>query len=163
MWRNTLTVFCLALALPTAADAAPSGSLNPPAPIHCHVVGISDGDTITCLAGKTPHRIRLAGIDAPESRQAYGQRAKQALSDRIYRRDVQVRISGTDRYGRLVGTVYLNGHDINRQMVADGYAWVYRRYAAAGYLAAEAAARRQKQGLWQDADPVYPQHFRHSK
>ena len=145
-----------------AALAAPSGSLKNTR-LNCQVVGISDGDTITCLAANTPHRIRLAGIDAPESKQAYGRRAKQALSQYIYRRDVHIRISDTDRYGRLVGTVYLDGSDINRQMITSGWAWAYRRYAGAGYINAEATARRQKRGLWQDANPVYPQDFRHRR
>jgi endonuclease YncB( thermonuclease family) len=55
------------------------------------VVGVTDGDTITLLGeNRRQHRIRLAGIDAPEKGQPFGQKSKQALSDLVFRQDVMI-------------------------------------------------------------------------
>lgn len=130
--------------------------------LTCNVIKISDGDTVRCLdKNNTQHRIRFAGIDAPESKQAFGQKSKQALAGMIFRQSVQIDIKGTDRYGREIGTVYLNGQDINRQMVEIGYAWSYRRYPQKDYNEVEKVARKQKLGLWKDAHPIYPEDYRH--
>lgn len=73
------------------------------------VVGVSDGDTITLLdANKTQHKIRLAGIDAPEKAQAFGQASKKSLSDLVYRKQVAVYWEKKDRYQRTLGKVTLN-------------------------------------------------------
>lgn len=74
------------------------------------VVGVSDGDTITVLEDldKGRFRVRLAGIDAPEKGQAFGQKAKQYLSGLIFGKAVSVRFTTVDRYGRIVGRVYLD-------------------------------------------------------
>ena len=78
------------------------------------VVGVADGDTITVLdAGKVQHKIRLAGIDAPEKKQAFGQRSKESLSELAYDKTVEVEISKRDRYGRQIGKVLVNGRDVN--------------------------------------------------
>jgi micrococcal nuclease len=71
------------------------------------VVGISDGDTITVLRGRTPVKIRLHGIDSPESSQDYGTRAKQATSELAFGKVVTVQSRGTDRYGRTVALLVL--------------------------------------------------------
>ena len=71
------------------------------------VVGITDGDTLTLLVDRTQHKIRLAQIDTPERAQPWGTRARQALSDKVFRKDVTVRVSDTDRYGRLIGKIWL--------------------------------------------------------
>jgi hypothetical protein len=68
------------------------------------VVGVQDGDTLTLLVGRQPVKVRLAGIDAPELAQPYGQKAKQALSDRAYGKEARVESAGPDRYGRTLGT-----------------------------------------------------------
>ena len=102
------------------------------------VVGISDGDTITVLDGRNQqHRIRLNQIDAPESSQAFGQKSRQNISY-IHNQNVYVVEDSRDRYGRVLGTVYLmqNGkaptlkfrNSVNYKQVNDGYAWVYRQY-----------------------------------
>jgi len=91
------------------------------------VVGISDGDTITVLrndvGGVARMKVRLAGIDAPESKQAHGSKAKLALSRKIHGKTVRVVHSKRDRYGRILGDVYLSGEWINLAMVSSGYAW----------------------------------------
>lgn len=138
------------------------------AELHGQVVAISDGDTITVLDGsKTQHKIRLAGIDAPEKRQAFGQRSKQSLSELVYLRQVTVETSKRDRYGREIGKILLHGADVNLEQVRRGMAWHYRAYqreqSAADrktYADVEEQARTARVGLWRDADPAAPWEFR---
>ena len=117
------------------------------------VVGIADGDTLTVLSPqKKQERIRLSQIDAPELRMPFGRVAKKSLSDAVYRKRVKVRVDGIDRYGRVLGTVYVGKDDINLRQVRRGYAWVYRQYAwDPAYPLAENAARRDRLGLWAQA------------
>ena len=114
------------------------------------VVAIADGDTFTFLtSGKKQVKVRLAEIDTPERAQPYGTRARQALSDLILRKDVKVIKSDTDRYGRLVGHVFADGVHVNRMMVKEGMAWVYRQYLEdKSLLVEEQIARKTKRGLW---------------
>jgi len=126
------------------------------------VVAISDGDTITVLdAHKEKHKIRLSGIDAPESKQAFGSKAKQALGERIGERNVVVEWKEKDRYGRIVGDVSLGDRNINLEMVEAGMAWHYKRYSKSKELAAaEELARKERRGLWVDKEPEPPWEFR---
>lgn len=118
--------------------------------LDCRVVGISDGDTLTCLtAEKRQVKVRLAEIDTPESRQPYGTRAKQALSDLAFQRNIRLDVQETDRYGRTVARVYAGQVDVNAEMVRQGAAWVYRQYNRdKSLLVLEAEARKAKRGLW---------------
>ena len=89
-----------------------------------------DGDTLVVLdATKTQHKIRLAGIDCPEHGQPWGTRAKQALSDYVFDRQVTVEWSKLDRYSRIVGKVLDGQQDVNLALVRDGMCWWYRKYA----------------------------------
>ena len=113
------------------------------------VISITDGDTLRILYQGGQLKIRLAEIDTPERKQPWGTRAKQALSDKVFGRVVDVVEIDRDRYGRIVGRIYLGGRDINREMVAEGHAWVYRKYMRdKSLLADEAAARDAELGLW---------------
>lgn len=132
------------------------------------VVGVLDGDTIDVLdAAHVKHRIRLAGIDAPEKRQAYGEKSKESLSDMVFGEQVQVAAHKRDRYGRWVGKVLVNGQDANLQQLSLGMAWFYRQYELelspddrGKYAAAELSARQNGLGLWADKNPVSPWDFR---
>lgn len=114
------------------------------------VVAISDGDTFTLLTSdKQQIKVRLAEIDTPERAQPYGTRARQALSDLIFSKAVRVIEADTDRYGRLVGHVYVDDIHVNRRMVQGGMAWVYRQYLEdKTLLEDEQKARKDKKGLW---------------
>ena len=69
-----------------------------------------------------------------------------------------------DRYGRILGTVYVDNHDMNLRQIEDGYAWVYRRYCKrADYYKAEEYARNKKLGLWYDKYPIPPWEYRKRK
>jgi endonuclease YncB( thermonuclease family) len=128
------------------------------------VESVADGDTLTLLdANQSAHRIRLLGIDAPESRQRFGHDAKQALAALVSSRRVSVLVQSTDRYGRTVGKVLCDGADINLEMVREGCAWHYKHYAADQfpgdadrYAEAEQEARKQHRGLWRDEAPLEP-------
>lgn len=127
------------------------------------VVGIADGDTLTLLAADRQQvRIRLAEIDTPERGLAWGIRARKALADRVFQKQVRVDVIDIDRYGRTVGRVYLNGRDVNRELVREGHAWVYRQYMTdRSVLDDEATARAADTGLWSLLDPIPPWEWRH--
>lgn len=142
----------------------PAGSQT----LNGRVVRVADGDTVTVLdATNTQHRIRLEGIDAPESHQAFGAQSKQSLSEMVFGKDVSVVVRKTDQYGRLVGKILLDGKDINLEQVKAGLAWHYKEYQREQtpedrelYARAEDEARAARRGLWQESDPVEPSAFR---
>lgn len=126
------------------------------------VVAIADGDTCTVLtADNTQIKIRLAGIDTPEKSQAFGTKAKQALSDKVFGQTVDVKEQSKDRYGRTVADLYLGTRWVNLEMVTEGWAWHYKQYSKDKQLAAaEQVARMGKLGLWADKTPQPPWEFR---
>ena len=132
------------------------------------VVGVSDGDTITVLdKSNNEHKVRLMGIDAPEKSQAFGNEAKQTLSNYIYKKEVSVEYKKLDKYKRIVGKVKLDGQDICLQMIRDGMAWHYTEYEREQsksdrdlYRVAEAKAREVNLGLWVEKQAVSPWMFR---
>jgi len=131
----------LALLLTTYAQAAT---------LTGQVVAITDGDTIKLLTPAMQQiKVRLADIDAPERGQPYGKKARQVLSEKIHQRQVEVEDLGTERYRRMIGRIFLDGRNINAEMVRDGAAWVYRKYSDdPQLLELERQAREQGRGLW---------------
>lgn len=145
--------------------------------LACKVVAVTDGDTITCLtADRKQEKIRLQGIDAPESKQPFGQRSKQNLSDLVYGKPVTVRWYKRDRWKRILGSVWVTpidcpscGHtlDAGAAQLTVGMAWWFRRYAKEQplqqrhqYEFEEGEAKARKAGLWADANPVPPWEWR---
>lgn len=127
------------------------------------VVSVLDGDTIEVLHNKHPERIRLNGIDCPEKGQAYGQRAKQAMSALAFGKEVTVQTHGHDKYSRTIGDVILpDGAKVNHELVKQGWCWWYRKYAPGDTMLEklEADAREVKAGLWKDPNPIPPWVFR---
>ncbi|EAK7235084.1 thermonuclease [Campylobacter upsaliensis] len=129
---------------------------------------VIDGDTIELLAKtskENPYnhiaklKIRLYGIDAPELKQAYGKEAKEFLSALVLKQEVSLIIENKDKYDRFVGTLFLKGQDINKEMVKNGYAHAYESFSKK-YLAEQADAKMFKLGLWQDERAVKPSEFR---
>lgn len=138
------------------------------ATIHGIVTRVSDGDTVwvTDAAGK--HKIRLAKIDAPESDQPYGKESTKFLSRLVYGKVVEVEWMGRDRYGRILGIVYLKRDavkvDVNLEMVKTGNAWHYSYHDnMAAYVEAENDARTAKRGLWASPNPINPYQWRKVK
>lgn len=159
----------LASGLGAAVGLAEVGPARPPArhvSFSGEVVAVLDGDTVIVLTPEHDEvRVRLAFIDAPEKAQAWGQRAKQAMSALVFRRQVVVEVQDQDRYGRQVGRIICQGQDVNLAMLRMGLAWAYRQYLppsyAGIYLEAERDARRGRRGLWNDPAPLPPWEFRH--
>lgn len=131
---------------------------------HGRVIKVSDGDTLTVLgAGNRHFKIRLAEIDAPESKQPYGKHAKQELSNMVFAKSVTVDVQTIDRYGRFVGHVCVDGRDVGAEMLNLGAAWVYVKYAKDERLyALEKQARKQRLGLWKlpEAERIPPWEWR---
>ena len=84
------------------------------------VVGITDGDTITVLRDGKPEKIRLVGIDCPESGQSFGSKAKQFTADRCSGKIVTVEWSKRDPYGRILGMVVVGSANVNHELVKAG-------------------------------------------
>jgi hypothetical protein len=119
---------------------------------------------MTVLRNKTPVKIRLHGIDCPEKRQAFGQRAKQFTSNMTFGKTVTVKPTDQDRYGRIVAWIYVDFKCLNEELVRAGFAWHYKKYSSDKNLAdTEIAARHAKVGLWKDINPVPPWEFRRGK
>ncbi len=129
------------------------------------VVAISDGDTMTVLRDNVPVKIRIYGIDAPERRQAWGDRAKQALGELTHGQTVEIQEMGRDRYCRTVASVVAQGQDIGLKMIRMGLAWVYPRYCRASACEemrqTQAEAQAARAGLWADPDQMPPWEWRH--
>lgn len=129
------------------------------------VVGVTDGDTISVLHDGRAEKIRLDGIDCPESHQAFGAKAKHFTSDLAFGQIVTVKVKEKDKYGRTVGEVILqDGRSVNRELVQSGLAWWYRKYSTDQSLGElEAQAKADHRGLWADQDPTPPWDFRQNK
>jgi endonuclease YncB( thermonuclease family) len=124
------------------------------------VVRVSDGDTLTVLIDLKQVKVRLTEIDAPESRQAFGERARKSLGEMCAGQLATVRYSARgkyDKYGRVLGRVECQGLDANAEQVRRGMAWVYDRYVTDRALyALQNEARAAHLGLWADTAPTAP-------
>lgn len=134
-------------------------------------MGIADGDTVTVLdASNTQVKIRLMGIDAPEKKQAFGNKSKETLSALVFNKQVTVEFSKKDKFGRTVGKIVVDGVDANLEQVKAGMAWHYKKYQNVQsvddrsiYAKAEEQARFENRGLWVDTDPTPPWVWRKEK
>lgn len=125
------------------------------------VVAITDGDTIQVLVDERPVKIRLEGIDCPESGQPFGTAARKHTASLCFSEHARVRVTGQDKYGRTLGEVLVGKESVNRSLVRNGFAWHYKKYSSDEELAAsEIAARKAKAGLWADANPIPPWEWR---
>lgn len=128
------------------------------------IIRVSDGDTVVLLdSDNNQHKIRLYGIDAPESKQAYGTKSKQYLSSMIAGKTVTVEYTKTDQYKRILGTIFYQGKNINEEMVRSGYVWRYYYNKNKRLLWLQKVAKENKRGLWADKNAIDPYHFRKSK
>jgi len=155
---RVITLFLLVfLSLPASADS-----------LTGKVVKITDGDTLYVLdANYKEHKIRLAGIDAPERKQAYGLASRKHLASLVAGKQVTVEYQKRDRYGRIVGKVLLDGIDACLEQVKAGFAWHYKKYQHEQsaedrrlYADAEIRARDDRLGLWRENNPNPPWEYR---
>jgi endonuclease YncB( thermonuclease family) len=132
------------------------------------VVRVLDGDTVDvltntlcevqhyvpkggskCINNKEQIRVRFAFIDAPESKQPFGNKSKQFLANLVMNKVVSIKDAKRDVHGRVLGNVYVSNVWINKEMVSNGMAWVYRQYAKnSPLIRIEEEASRNKFGLW---------------
>jgi len=140
----------------------------PAATLTGRVVRVVDGDTLVVLsAGDAQHKVRLAGIDAPERAQPYGHKSTEHLAGLVAGRFVVVDWEKWDRYGRIVGKVLLAHEDVCLEQVQAGLAWHFKRYQSEQtpadrdlYSKAEDEAREAKRRLWADPGPIAPWDWR---
>lgn len=115
------------------------------------VINITDGDNLTVIINNEWVRVRLAGIDAPETNQPFGTRSRQSLSDLCFWDKVTVSPKGKDQYGRMFAKVRCGDVDAGEEQVRRGMAWVYDRYVEDLALnPLEEEAKAAKRGLWAD-------------
>lgn len=155
-WISGLLLLALLWSLPLFAAEAVKGK----------VVSVADGDTITVLQEKTPIKVRLHGVDAPEKAQDFGTAARKFTSDLCFGVEVTVEVTDTDRYGRKVGKVTLpDGRLLNHELVAAGMAHWYEDYDPddTTLKQLQADARAAKRGLWSRSDVIPPWEFRKEK
>lgn len=152
-WIVSILLFC---------GCGPTGQTT----LSGRVVGVADGDTIRVLVDRREVKVRLFGIDCPESNQAFGTQAKKFTSGLAFGRDVQVISRGEDRYGRVLGYVLLpDGTNLNEEIVRHGMGWWYEQYAEDEFRlkGLQALAKRGRVGLWRDKRPMPPWEFRRLK
>lgn len=181
MQKNLLLTALLPIAILCANTAFAAETLDGV------TVGVTDGDTATILdSDNRQHIIRLADVDTPETTchakkpsardeaclergQPFGKTAKRNLSDLIYGKTVHVVLKGSSSYAREIGTIFVDGQDVNYIMVSRGMAWHYKTYARkdqtpseyARYENAEITAQTRQLGLWSDAsNPIPPWEYR---
>jgi len=151
--RQLLLLAPLLAVIETAAGETISGK----------VVAITDGDTLSVVdKDRKRHRIRLAEIDAPERKQAYGTKSRNSLVEICFQKPAVVETAEKDVYGRLVGKVSCAGVDANTEQVRRGMAWVNARSTLPNspLPEMEANARLRRLGLWAGEKPEPPWKWR---
>jgi micrococcal nuclease len=147
-----------------AAVLCPAGNANA-SQFTGKVVGVSGGDSLVVRFMGKPQKIRLAGIDCPEPKQAFGEKANQSSSELALGKEVTVKVQTVDRLGRTWAEVILpDDTSLNRELVKAGLAWWYRKTSKDDSLGElESEAKKAKMGLWADPEPVPPWEFRKKK
>lgn len=126
------------------------------------VVAVHDGDTVRVLHDGKEEKVRLFGIDCPELGQAFGRQAREFTSAMAFGKMARVSVSDTDRCGRTIGELFVDGKSVNRELVKAGYAWAYIHFSAQ-FEPDESVARRARAGLWADSNPIPPWDYRRNR
>lgn len=122
---------------------------------------VYDGDTVLMDSAGKKVKIRLAGIDAPELSQEFGDKSRSLLSRLIEKKKISVSVTGEDSYGRFIGTVFIDGLDINAVMLKNGAAWHYKDFdKSMEYAELESLARKERLGLWSSRSIMAPWEYR---
>ncbi len=164
-YRVTLYFLILLLLVPVTAAAAGVKTLTGT------VIGVLDGDTIKVRLSSGDYRVRLFGIDTPEishSRkepgQPYGRQAKKFTNQLVRKKIVTLQVLDTDRYGRLIALVNVDGINLNKELVKTGLTWVYRQYCKNSFCTElyqeEKLARQTELGMWSDPNIIPPWKWR---
>lgn len=130
------------------------------------VVRVADGDTFTLLTGNNKQvKVRIYGIDAPESGQAYSEKSRLFLAELLTHGSVTITEQSTDQYGRTIAKVTTkNTPDVGLEMIKAGLAWHYSFFDnTKAYIDAQQAAKEKELGIWADKSPVNPYEYRKQK
>jgi len=162
MYKLTL---CLFLLISSCLASTPSTSKNAKSldgKLTGKVISVKDGDSLELLdAENTIHDIRLAHVDCPEKKQAFGKRAKIFTANFCFGEEVTVLPTDKDRYGRIVGVVMVGRKELNLALIQEGMGWHFKQYSKKeAYATAENKARRKKKGLWSQRNPIAPWEYR---
>lgn len=158
----------LEVRVPPAAKPSPATTPTAISLLHGRVTKVDSGDAFTALItdGST-QRVRLLAVDAPDPDQIWGDKSYFALAALLNGKDVVIRFRGRDAYGRILGRVIADGTDVGLTQLANGDAWYVKSeapqltpQARKRYPAAEAAAKKNRIGLWADPKPISPWEFR---
>lgn len=145
------------------ADESEKESAEPQV-LKGEVSKVTDGDSVIVKTedGKE-EQVQLEGIDAPEFKQAAGDKAADYLKEKVLKKPVEVRWKARDNYKRILGTIFHEDKDVNLEMLTKGWAWHYERYNKdEKYAAAQKQAKEAKIGLWEEENPTAPWDFRRS-
>lgn len=126
------------------------------------VVRVADGDTFTILdPDKKQIRIRFYGIDCPEKGQDFYRKAKDFTSERSFGKNVKIEVKDKDRYGRIVGMVWIKGENLNLSLLQEGLAWHYTSFdKSKAFAQAEQNARKRNKNIWSHKEPIAPWKYR---
>lgn len=125
------------------------------------VIAVLDGDTVLVRRNGSTVKIRLAGIDAPEKTQTFGETSRRSLSGMVLGKQVKISSQATDQYGRMIAHLSVADMDVNAEQIRRGLAWEYSRFHADKVLLAlQDEARRAPRGLWALSNPVPPWEWR---
>ena len=125
------------------------------------VIVVIDGDTVLVLRGNKQIKVRLAGIDAPEKAQAFGENSKQSLTELLLNKQVRVESQAMDNYGRMVAQIKVDELNVNYEQVQRGMAWAYSRFnRSKALLVLQNGAMEAKRGLWAQTEPMPPKEWR---
>jgi micrococcal nuclease len=150
MMRCLLCVMLLAL-----------GSIVQAEEFDAKVIAVMDGDTVMVLRDGLKIKIRLVNIDAPESKQEFGRESRQALANRVLKKQVRVNSRAVDSYGRMVAELSVDGQSVNEEQVKNGMAWEYSHFHSNKfYLSLHNEALQARRGLWSHSKPVAPWEWR---
>lgn len=131
--------------------------------INAKIVGIKDGDTVVALLDRNIQKtLRLAEVDCPESKQPFGNNAKQFTSSQIFGKNVIFYPTDTDRYGRTIAKIfYANDKYLSAEIIKAGLGWWYYQYSDNIELGKmQDIAKAEGLGLWNDNNPIYPYEWR---
>lgn len=166
---DNLFLILLCLALAAVCLLVRQGRTSFPKSFSARCVWVCDGDTIWVRSGWLSRRrkLRLIGMDAPESEQAFGREAERCLRRLAQGKRLTVTALCADRYGRWVSRVHVGGCDLSLEMIRAGYAWPYYAYLKnlskseqCEYRRAGALAKAERKGLWSGSNPEAPWSWR---
>ena len=129
---------------------------------EARVIVVMDGDTVMVLRDGKKVKVRLANIDAPESDQEFGKESRQALANRVLKKQVHVNSQAVDKYGRMIAEISVDGKSVNEEQVQKGMAWEYSHFHSnKHYLSLNKQAQQARRGLWaQTVKPISPEQWR---